>query len=127
MSQLLEDKVLSIWHLVGGGIFMWALFIRSLQKGNKDRKGSEETLVVDIDNVRNSTFIAGAGILKASSEESRESSLLVPRNGAFIIETGGPRGSFSTDSAIGSAMRIRSHISNITPTPTSTESQTDDM
>jgi hypothetical protein len=32
-----EDKALTIFHLFGGGIFMWGLFMRSLNKGKKEK------------------------------------------------------------------------------------------
>ena len=37
-----DDKAITIWHVFGGSIFMWALFIRSMSKGDDIANNHEE-------------------------------------------------------------------------------------
>ena len=39
-----EDKSLTIWHIFGSSIFMWGLFMRSMDKKMKSRKGSSGSM-----------------------------------------------------------------------------------
>ena len=52
-----EDKSLTIWHIFGSGIFMWGLFMRSIDKKSKTRRGSDGNIEdgkdSDIDGNRN--------------------------------------------------------------------------
>jgi len=41
-----DDKKITFWHLFGGSIFMWALFVRSLGKG-KVKKSENSELGID--------------------------------------------------------------------------------
>ena len=36
-----EDKSLTIWHIFGSSIFMWGLFMRSIDKKRKNKRGSD--------------------------------------------------------------------------------------
>jgi len=40
-----DDKAITIWHVFGGSIFMWALFIRSMSKGDDITNKHEEVSV----------------------------------------------------------------------------------